>query len=285
MAEPRLIEIKDLDPSEIDVTERMRPFSELGVETLMASIEELGLVKDEIYVRKVKHQNGKLKLMAGGNRLEACRRLGRKVPAKIWDCTDDWAELLEIDDNLAGADLNVLDTAVFLAARKRVYERLHPEVKRGAFKGNRHTGSLVTDIMSFTRKTGEKYRVGERQIYRLLAIGEAMDALEIKALREFPNEVTFSDLQALAKVADRNVRYDIILGMRSGTFRKAAEGAKFYKTGSKPTVKIPTKDTVKALTSIWARASKEAKMGFVKAELKLLKSMVTECVKEAGSNE
>ncbi|HPT48548.1 MAG TPA: hypothetical protein PLM07_21900, partial [Candidatus Rifleibacterium sp.] len=53
-----------------------------------------------------------------------------EIAAHIWtDVTDDWARLMEVDDNLAGAEMNALDTAVFLAERKKVYEKLHPETK------------------------------------------------------------------------------------------------------------------------------------------------------------
>ncbi|WP_159966781.1 ParB N-terminal domain-containing protein, partial [Profundibacterium mesophilum] len=107
---------------------RLRPVSEAGVLSLVASIGELGVMKDPIHVRRVPHRGGALELMAGGHRLEAARRLGwTDIPATVWTCSDDWAHLVEIDDNLGGSELGALDTAVFLAARKRIYEKLHPE--------------------------------------------------------------------------------------------------------------------------------------------------------------
>jgi len=39
--------------------------------------------------------------------------------------------------------------------RKAIYEELHPETKAEAFKGNRHTGSLASDNLSFTSATSE----------------------------------------------------------------------------------------------------------------------------------
>ena len=90
--------------------------------------------------------------IAGGHRLEAAKRLGwEEIEAKIWtDVTDDWAAIMEIDDNLAGAEMNALDTAVFLATRKQVYERLHPETKAGVAGGLARQGS-ATELSSVGR--------------------------------------------------------------------------------------------------------------------------------------
>ncbi|MBL9057471.1 MAG: DUF935 family protein, partial [Rhodobacteraceae bacterium] len=115
--------------ADIDTRNRLRPVSTAGVESIIASIGEVGVMKDPIHVRRKK--GGQLVLIAGGHRLEAAKRLGWiEIEAKVWvDVTDDWSRMMEIDDNLAGAELNPLDTALFLAARKEVYERLHPEAR------------------------------------------------------------------------------------------------------------------------------------------------------------
>ena len=136
--------------AEIDCRRRLRPISEAGVESLIASIHETGVMKDAIHVRKKK--DGSLVLIAGGHRLEAAKRLGwEEIEAKIWtDVTDDWAAIMEIDDNLAGAEMNALDTAVFLATRKQVYERLHPETKAGVAGGLARQGS-ATELSSAGR--------------------------------------------------------------------------------------------------------------------------------------
>src|SRR5690554_3170186 len=114
MAEPRLMKIDRIKVGEILATGRLRPVSEAGVESLMASIAEVGVMKDAVHVRQKK--GGQLVLIAGGHRLEAAKRLGwDEIEAKLWaDVTDDWARLMEIDDNIAGAELNPLDTALFL---------------------------------------------------------------------------------------------------------------------------------------------------------------------------
>ncbi|EEX13695.1 ParB domain protein nuclease [Citreicella sp. SE45] len=124
--------IAELRVDQIVVRDRLRPVSEAGVAALTASISEMGVMKDPIHVRKVKHRGGEFVLMAGAHRLTAARELGwETIKVTCWTCTDDFARLMEIDDNLAGAELTALDTAVFLAERKRIYEKMNPQTRAG----------------------------------------------------------------------------------------------------------------------------------------------------------
>ncbi|MEO1421328.1 MAG: ParB N-terminal domain-containing protein, partial [Pseudomonadota bacterium] len=132
MDKPQLLRNAILNPDDVDASKRLRPVDETALQSLMASIDELGVMLDEIHVREVKEgRKKKLVLMAGGHRLEACRRSRVPVSAKVWRCGDEWAQLLEIDDNLASADLTALDTMIFLTERQKIYEKLHPETARG----------------------------------------------------------------------------------------------------------------------------------------------------------
>jgi len=192
----------------INVEDRLRPISEAGVESVMASIEELGL-KDEIIVRKVRHQDGRLVLVAGAHRLEAFRRLGRDVPAKIYDCADDWARMMEVDDNLAGAELGGLDTAVFLAERKRVFEKLHPETKAGVAGGLARQG-LASDTMSFAKATAEKFGVSRRHVERLVSAGMNLKPEEVAQLRAAPKAVALKDLVEIGKIGEAEERAFVV---------------------------------------------------------------------------
>ncbi len=121
ISEPKIQRIPVAD-IEVDAEHRLRPVSDAGVQSLMASIEELGVIKDAIHVRKKRRATGEsLVLMAGGHRLEAAKRLGwETIPARIWaDATDDFARLMEIDDNLSGSDLSNLELSVFLACQSQ----------------------------------------------------------------------------------------------------------------------------------------------------------------------
>ena len=74
MKSPTLLTLSRVPVSEVIVRDRLRPVSEAGVASIIASIAETGVMKDAIHLRKKK--DGKLYLVAGGHRLEAARQLG-----------------------------------------------------------------------------------------------------------------------------------------------------------------------------------------------------------------
>lgn len=265
MKSPTLMTQSRVRLDEIVVRDRLRSVSEAGVESLLASIAEIGVMKDAIHVRKKK--DGKLWLIAGGHRLEAARRLGwDEIEAKVWtDVTDDWARLMEIDDNLAGAEMNPLDTAWFLATRKIVYERLHPETKADAFKGNRHTGSLASDIVSFARATAEKFGVSKRHVERMIAAGSRLGPDELRRLRRAPRQVTLKDLGEIAKIGEPTEKYAVVEFLELGVAKTAAEARRMHKTrdGQAMPVKDPVEDAFKALMNAWSRAPMAARRRFV----------------------
>lgn len=281
MREPRLIEVTELAAEEIDVTGRLRPVSEAGVAAIMASIAEMGIVKDEVAVRRVRHQGNRLVLMAGGHRVEACRRLGRKVPAKIWDCADDWARLVEIDDNLARADLCALDQAVFLAARKEIYEQLHPEtVHGGDRKSLYYQEKNQTDIMSFCSATAEKFGLSERHVRRMIRSGSRLSPEDVAALRAAPKPVTLADLQQLAKTTSDGEREAVVGAVALGTAKNAAEARRRWlaaQPGSGRTVpKNPDEVAWIALVKAWAGCRKSVRRRFVKANAPALSALLAE---------
>lgn len=274
----KLIEITELPIRQIDVAQRLRPVSEVAVISLMASIEEIGL-QSEIHVRRVRHQGGKLKLIAGGHRLEAVSRLGcTSIMAKVWDCTDDWATMAEIDDNLAHTDLAPLDLAVFLAARKEVYERLYPEAKHGGSRGNQHTGGRQNDILSFCQSTAESRDMSKRQIERLVSVGQALDRNAISQLRRAPNKVTLTDLQAIAKCGDPADRSMICTALADGTAKTAADALAQKKLKDRPgdAIKDPADVDAARIADAFARASKEGQRRFVRDQIGQLRALLAQ---------
>jgi ParB family transcriptional regulator, chromosome partitioning protein len=260
-------EISQVPVTDIIVKNRLRPVSDAAVESLIASIGELGVMKDAVHLRK--RREG-LFLMAGAHRLEAATRLGwATIPAKIWtDVTDDWALLMEVDDNIAGAELNPLDTAVFLATRKAIYQRLHPEAKRG---GDRKSVAFTdqTDMMSvrsFAKATAEKFGIDERHVRRLVSLGGSLEPQEAMDLRAAPRQVTLKDLADIAKMPRfGRERTQVISALTLGKAKNAAEAFRVIKaanSGVEVIVKDPVDEVFKALSTIWARAPKAAKRRF-----------------------
>lgn len=264
MRPPRLIEVREIPLDDIDTSNRLRPVSETAVESLTHSIETQGLMS-EIQVRKIK-KTGKLRLIAGGHRVAAFRALGHAaIPAKIWDCTDDWAELAEIDDNLAHAELDTLELSVFLARRKEVYERAYPQAKAASgaeLAAKRWDASDNMAVASFAVSAASKMGVSKRTVFRLLAAGQALGPREIQELRDAPKKVSLSDLQEIAKCGDPTDRYDICRALGDGSAKSAKEVLARKKTPG-TAVKDPVEAARSKLNDAYTRAPKEARRRFV----------------------
>jgi ParB family chromosome partitioning protein len=265
MKHPTLQMTGPVPVAEIETGSRIRPVSEAGVAAIIASIRDVGVMKDPVHLRRKK--GGVLVLIAGAHRLEAARRLGwETVEARVWvDVTDDWARLMEIDDNLAGAELNPLDTAVFLARRKEVYERLHPEAKAniGAqLAAKRWDAADTMSVASFAAVTAEKFGMSERNIRRLIAAGAALAPPDLAHLRQAARPVTLKDLTELAR-CDAPTRYEAVLRFATGKAKTIAEARRSLKPGAAPAVKDPVEDQFKALSSAWERAGAPARKRFL----------------------
>lgn len=270
--------ISEVCVADVEIGKRLRPVSEAGVSALIASINELGIMKDAVHIRKKK--SGDLVLMAGAHRLTAARQLGwEMIEANVWKCTDDWAALMEIDDNLAGAELTVLDTAIFLAERKRVYEKLHPETKAqdGAALASRRWDA--TDMMSvacFASATAEKMGISERHVRRMVTAGSALSADHRRWLRAAQNPVTLADLQAISKVSDDHIRSQVCIDMANGTAKSAVDAMRRW--SEKAPIKDPVEAAFKALRQAWARAPKEARRRFISAERREIDGMLQDVI-------
>ena len=266
---PQMVALAD-----IDVGTRLRPVSEAGVDAILSSIGETGIMKDAVHLRRARSSgggDGRLVLIAGAHRLEAAKRLGwAEIEAIVWrDVSDDWVKLVEIDDNLAGAEMTALDTAVFLARRKAIYERLHPEARAGVFKGNRHTGSLVADIMSvtsFAKATAEKFGVTERHVRRMTEAGSALTDAQAQQLRAAPRAVGLVDLVDLSKIGDDAERAQVILKVATGQAKKVSQARVQYAnetgTGARP-MQVKADGDYDRLVEAWNRASPAARRRFV----------------------
>ncbi|WP_296639130.1 ParB/RepB/Spo0J family partition protein [Roseinatronobacter sp.] len=262
---PRLMQIDRVPVADIEVSNRLRPVSEAGVESIMASIQETGVMKDAVHLRQKK--GGKLVLIAGGHRLEAAKRLGWvEIEAKVWaDVTDDWARLMEIDDNIAGAELSPLDTALFLAARKRIYEKLHPEATRGGDRRSPNfTDQTEPNSVCFVKATSEKFGLTERQIYKIVAAGGRLGPRDISLLRQAPKPVTLKDLTEISKISETVERYDVVAALSEGRAKSVADARRQRAADAcDAPVEDPIEAAFKALDKAWARAPMAAKKRFL----------------------
>ena len=178
-----------------------------------------------IHVRK---RDGKFKLLVGLHRLKAAKKLGWEEIRGIihYDLSDDQAQLIEIDENLIRADLSPAERAAHLTARKEIYERLHPDAKRG---GDRRSNSQLESLIGFSADTARKTGRGESTVAREVARAEAIPEIGKVAGTSLDKGV---ELDALAKLPEREQHEKLALSASSGPSPVAPP--------DKPTVEAPT---------------------------------------------
>jgi ParB family transcriptional regulator, chromosome partitioning protein len=253
--------------SDVKVDQRLRPVSHAGVQAILASVADIGRIKDPVHVRRSKKG---LTLLAGGHRMAAYAELGiEEADAWVWSgITDDHARLIEIDDNLAGAEMTALDTAVFLAERKRVYEKLHPETRAktgAALAAARWDAADIVSVASFVATTAEKFGMSDRHVRRLVAAGEKL-GVDSARLRHCPRPITLKDLSDIAGIKEPVERYAVIDALREGTARSASVALAAHRARERGDVTVekdPVEDGFNALMKAWSRAPMAAKKRFL----------------------
>ncbi|SPH21014.1 Nucleoid occlusion protein [Ascidiaceihabitans donghaensis] len=282
MAPAKLLATTEIDIDAIKVTDRLRPFSEASIESLMHSIEEIGL-QAEIHVRKIRHRENRLFLIAGGHRIEAFRRLGRhKIACKVWDCTDDWATMAEIDDNLTHTNLVPLDEAVFLCERERVFYKIHPEKKQGIAGANaRWNATDNLAVASFVTSTAAQMGQSERNVRRIVSAAKRLTNDHIEALRLAPARVTRSDLQTIAKLTSSADQDIVVKALSEGTAKSAAKALSDAKAKPGDALKSDADKKFTKLADAFARAPMAAKRRFVEEYGTQLAELMTDASEEA----
>lgn len=281
MKEPVLIPSKtSLPVDQIDVTGRLRPVSAAGVATLRASIAEIGQITSPITVRQLR-RNGEVfyRIIDGAHRHATALELGwTEVPVRVYECTDDQAKIMEIDGNLAGAELNPLDNAVFLATRKVVYERLHPETKAasGATLAAKRWDATEPSSAAFATVTAEKFGLTERQVRKIVAAGSRLGPDEIAKLRAAPRPVTLKDLQDIAKIKAAPDRYSVVAALAEGRAKNASAALKALQAPVETPEKSPADEQLSALLKAWDRAGMAALRRFVAERFDALAPLVVD---------
>ena len=215
--------IKPVETAAIAIGDRLRPvLDDAKVEAIAASLAAIGLTAP-ILVRCADRADA-YTLVAGAHRLEAARRLGWElIDARIVDGPPERTRLMEIDENLARADLSPLDRARFLAERKRVYEPLNPGSRHGgdrsgaaAGTNERQTDKMSTcspadesdpeaqpgivAVRSFAADAGDLCGFSERTVRRAVEIGEGLADDVAAALAETHLAHREGDLRAIARM-------------------------------------------------------------------------------------
>jgi ParB-like chromosome segregation protein Spo0J len=162
----------------IHVEDGRLPLLPSHVDQLAESIKEVGLLEPIIVCRRSR-KSPAVVLVAGRNRLEACKRLKHETIAAIVetdesDEMDRWRELAEIDENLIRRELTPAERSSLTARRKKIYEEAHPETKQGARAGKKGRKSCDLSTARFTADTAKKTGKSERAVQLDAARGEAL---------------------------------------------------------------------------------------------------------------
>jgi len=262
---PRLLQLGKLAPNEIIVRDRLRPVSEAKIEALIASFEETGVMMHPVLVAKEKRSK-KFVLMAGMHRLEAAKRLEwAEVPVRAFaETTKEWQEIVELEENLTDPGMTPLDTAVFLAKRKRLYEAKYPDTRQGA-KGRMAANGTQTEpssVSSFAKVAGDIRGVSERQIRKAVRAGEVLTEQEVHALRGLADQVTLAELVHLSKIPDAAQRANIVTNRKLGTIGSIKEGINLWKSQGKAPIS-KSDQLYQRLSQAWQNAPKPVKRDFV----------------------
>ena len=201
-------EILALDVDAIVVPEdRLRQFLDPNVvDRIAESIKEIGQ-QQPIVVRMVESEHCRTyHLIAGRQRLEAMRKLGR--PTILADVrpddllTSDEVSLIEIDENLARGNLTPAERVAHIGRRKEIYEKLHPETvsvrkKGGPGRGKKNGSQDATSFPAFVDAAAAVTGKDRATVARDAAIAKAISDVASLAGTSLDSGV---ELAALAKL-------------------------------------------------------------------------------------
>jgi hypothetical protein len=227
--------------------DRMRSLRTELVDELAESIKERGQLQPII----VRPRKLGYFLVAGRHRLEAVKKLEHEaIECRVLEGLDaDQALLAEIDENLIRADLSPAETATHHAERKRIYEKMHPETKRGSgggrakaaktkkgAKSQNETEQQPSYLKDAVKKTGQSRAAVARDISR----GEKIDSIALADLAGTCLD-NGTELDALAKLPVKKQR-DLAARAKAGEMVSAKSTAKPKKTAAAPNEEMPSEE-------------------------------------------
>lgn len=188
---------------EIKVNPGRRAALENDIEELAFSISEIGLLNPITLT-------GDYTLVAGLHRWEAVKLLGwTEVECTITDLDGLTAELAELDENFARANLSPLEIGDLYRRRKDIYEMLYPETKAGTAqaigmnkaKGNNVDCNLQSRRKSFIEDTASVTGSHPSTIARHIKIATDLTPEAKETLRDAKKPVSSTTLKKISKLA------------------------------------------------------------------------------------
>jgi DNA modification methylase len=181
----------ELKPGAVNQGWRMR-VDDGDINGLAQDINQLGLLQP-IVVRK---KNGGYELIAGARRTAACKQLGKNIVATVVEPKSEIEALkMQMSENLNRKELDRYELTLGFAQMKAVYERLHPETKKGAAGRGRKKREIAEEpAPPFSEAVAPEFNLAPRTIREYLQMGN-LPAKQRKYIEGAPT------------VAVRNARY------------------------------------------------------------------------------
>lgn len=247
--------------SKIEFSDRLRPVDEDHAMFIAAGMADEGL-KTPIEVRPNKRKKGHYLGVAGGHRFRGAQILGwEEIECEVLDISADEARLREINENVYRVELSDLDRAVFLAEKKRLYEKLHPGTKHGGARAE-HVAIFGDLAPRFTEETCERLGYSERTLQRVIARAKIDPAVRAKIAGSRIAR-TGSELDALLRLPPEQqlAAVDLILSGSEDAPVSVAAAARSL-TGERPAIQSDDDQHLDALMKAWRRAGAPAKTRF-----------------------
>lgn len=210
--------------SDIKVNPGRRGTLKKDIEELAFSISEIGLLNPITLTEDYT-------LIAGLHRLEAVKLLGwTEVECSITSLNGLSAELAELDENFARANLSPLELGELPARRKDIYESLYPETKAGVSqaiamnkaKGNNVNCNLQSTKKSFIEDSADVMGTHPSTVARHIKIAAELAPEAKEILRTAEKPVASSTLKKISKLTpEKQVEVSSLLV--SGKIRTADE--------------------------------------------------------------
>jgi ParB family chromosome partitioning protein len=191
----------------IDTSGRLRPISEAHAQIMAASMREHGVSLTPIEVTPISGDpNFDYRLTFGGHRMRAAEINGEtEIDAVVFEVDENNRRLREIDENLLRHELTALDRARFLAERKRIYEEVFPQAKRGGDRRSDQAANLA--VWSFAADAAEKTGLSERTIQRACELVARLSPEVMDRVRGTDLADNQAALESLAKhPAERQIK-------------------------------------------------------------------------------
>ena len=250
-----------IDLSAIRVERRLRGIDREALARIARSMASIGQ-QQPVSVRMDPDDPATFVLVAGAHRLEAARSLGwTQIEALIVDAPEPERRLIEIDENLARADLTPLDRARFLCEHKKVSLTLHPDRRRGGDRSSRQyaegRNSHPENHASWAEETSDRVSMSPRAVQRAVAIAEGIPDELAEALADTPIARREGDLHRLSRMgADTQTA-------ALGALRAADEPPATLAALTGPAVPGASADPLDRLTRSWERAAPETRQRFL----------------------